>query len=174
MARSCRAPTLAGIGHTSDYHVRVASRIRDAHMGDLASLNHVYRRAALSNDADRALLLAHPEVLELTAASLTMGRTRVAAIEGRIVGYATSSVHGDRLELDTLFVDPDLRRRGIARDLVMDAVAFAQAGRVYHIEVTANVHAAAFYDQMGFVEISVIDTPLGVPAARLRRPAFGD
>ena len=151
----------------------MAWTIRDARVGDLDALNHVYRRAALSNPGDRAILLARPEALEVTAASLTIGRTRVAAIGGRVVGYVTSSLHGDRLELDALFVDPDHRRRGIAHDLVMDAVAFAQAGEVDQIEVTANPDAVAFYDQMGFMEIGVVDTPLGVPATRLRRPVSG-
>ena len=165
---------MAGVELTGDYHSRVSWTIREADSGDLDPLSRVYRRAALSNDGDRALLLARPGVLELSVASLAMGRTRVATVEGRIVGFATSSVHGDRLELDALFVDPDSRRRGIARDLVLDAVAFARTRGVDHIEVIANAHAAAFYDHMGFVRIDVVDTPLGVTAARLRRPTSGE
>ena len=150
---------------------RVEWAIRDARIEDLVSLNHVYRRSALSNVDDRALLLAHPEVLELTADSLTTGRTRVVAVEESVVGFATTSLHDDRLELDDLFVDPDWWRRGIARDLVSDASAIARASGVDHIEVTANDHAAGFYERTGFVKIGVASTPLGVPAARLRRPA---
>jgi len=149
---------------------RVRWVIRNARVEDLASLNDVYRRSALSNDGDRALLLAHPEVLQLTADSLTTGRTRVATIEESVVGFATISLHDHWLELDDLFVDPDWGRRGIARDLVSDASAIARECGVDHIEVTANVHAAGFYERTGFSKIGVVSTPLGVPAARLRRP----
>ena len=40
--------------------------IRDATVEDLADVNDVLRRASLSNEGDPALLLAHPEVRELT------------------------------------------------------------------------------------------------------------
>src|SRR6476469_9362406 len=130
--------------------------IRDAEIADLAALNAVYRRSSLSNDGDRALLLAHPEVLVLTAASLAQGRIRVAAVERTVVGFATTSVHDDHLELDALFVDPDWMRRGIAQDLVLDAVAMARAVGLDRIEVTGNDHARAFYAQAGFVPIGVV------------------
>ena len=143
--------------------------IRDAEIDDLDALNDVYRRASLSNDGDRALLLAHPEVLVLSAASLAQGRMRVVAVERTVVGFATTSVHDHHLELDALFVDPDWMRRGIAHDLVRDAVAIARAVGLDRIEVTGNDHAREFYAQAGFVPFGVVDTPLGVPAARLRR-----
>jgi len=143
--------------------------MRDAGIDDLASLNDVYRRSSLSNEGDRALLLAHPEVLELTAASLTHGRIRVATADQTVVGFVTTSVHEDHLELDALFVDPDWMRQGIAQDMVLDAVAIARAIGLDRIEVTGNDHAREFYAQAGFVPIGVVDTPLGVPAARLRR-----
>ena len=143
--------------------------IRDAEIADLAALNAVYRRSSLSNDCDRALLLAHPEVLVLSAASLEQGRMRVAAVERTVVGFVTTSVHDDHLELDALFVDPDWMRRGIARDLVRDALAIARTVGLDRLEVTGNDHAREFYAQAGFVQIGVVDTPLGVQAARLRR-----
>ena len=143
--------------------------IRDAEIDDLGAVNAVYRRSSLSNDGDRALLLAHPEVLVLSGASLSHGRMRVVAVERTVVGFATTSVHDDHLELDDLFVDPDWMRRGIARDLVLDAVAMARALGLDRIEVTGNDHAREFYAQAGFVSIGVADTPLGVPAPRLRR-----
>jgi GNAT superfamily N-acetyltransferase len=143
--------------------------IRDADAHDLPDINDVFRRSSLSNERDRELLLAHPEVLQLTAASLTAGWTRVAIHEGRIVGFATTLVQGHALELDALFVDPDRMRQGIATALVMDAVSIARDHGVDHIEVTGNEHAMGFYEASGFEAIGVVDTPLGVPAARLRR-----
>jgi GNAT superfamily N-acetyltransferase len=123
----------------------------------------------MSNAGDRALLLAHPEVLLLSAASLAQGRMRVATVERTIVGFVTTSVHDGHLELDALFVDPGWMRQGIAQGLVLDAVAIARALGLRCIEVTGNDHAREFYAQAGFVPFGVVDTPLGVPAARLRR-----
>jgi ribosomal protein S18 acetylase RimI-like enzyme len=147
--------------------------IRDATADDRPAINAVYPRASLSNEGDRELLLAHPDVLELTEAELANGRTRVAVIDGRVVGFAQFVAHTDRLELDGLFVDPDHMRRGIARDLVLDAAAIGLADGLGHIEVTGNDHARGFYESMGFVGFGVEVTPLGVTAARLRRASSG-
>ena len=123
----------------------------------------------MSNDGDRDLLLAHPEVLELSVADLTVGRTRVALDGEHLVGFATTLAKDGAMELDALFVDPDRMRQGIATALVKDAVALAADQGLDHIEVTGNGHAIGFYLAAGFEVIGVVDTPLGVPAARLRR-----
>src|SRR5580704_5645333 len=64
-------------------------QIRDAVAGDLAVLRHVFRRSSLSNDEDRALLLSHPEVLELSDLAVTEARTRAAVCDDVIVGFAS-------------------------------------------------------------------------------------
>jgi ribosomal protein S18 acetylase RimI-like enzyme len=147
--------------------------LRDAQPGDQPALQVVFRQASLSNEEDRDLLLAHPEVLDLTVAELETGRTRVAVVEGCIVGFTRLRVHRDRLELDGLFVHPDHMRHGIGRDLVLDAAAIAQASGLDHIEVTANDHAVGFYERLGFAEIGTEVTPLGLTAKRMRRAASG-
>jgi hypothetical protein len=40
--------------------------IRAAVPGDMTALRDVFRKSSLSNDGDRANLLAHPDVLELS------------------------------------------------------------------------------------------------------------
>ena len=85
------------------------------------------------------------------------GRTRVAVAEGRIVGFAT--LVGN--ELEDLFTDPPWMRRGIATALVRDAAA-----TVDRIDVTANLHAQAFYEAVGFVDDGSAQTP-GGPARRM-------
>ena len=85
------------------------------------------------------------------------GRTRVAVVEGRIVGFAT--LVGN--ELEDLFTDPDWMRRGIATALVRDA-----ASTVDRIDVTANMHARAFYEAAGFVHDGHTQTP-GGPGHRM-------
>jgi GNAT superfamily N-acetyltransferase len=115
------------------------------------------RRAALTNDADRAWILANPQQAVLDEGPILAGRSRVAVVEGRAVGFAT--LVGN--ELEDLFVDPDWMRRGIAKALVRDAAA-----NVDRIDVTANMHAQAFYEAAGFVHDETVDTP-GGPAHRM-------
>ncbi len=142
---------------------------RLARDGDLDVLRDIYRRASLSNDGDRANLLASPAALHWDGDGIAVGRTRVATDgHGRILGFATVvSIEGG-LELEDLFVDPDAMRQGVASRLVLDAVVQATRDGVAWIEVTANLHAAKFYASAGFVRVGDEQTPFG-PAPRLRR-----
>jgi GNAT superfamily N-acetyltransferase len=129
--------------------------IRAAAPEDTAALRDLFRRSSLSNEGDRAALLAHPEALELSGAEA--GRTRVAVVDGRIVGFATL-VAG---ELEDLFVDPGWMRRGVGRALVADAAAVARAQGLERIEVTANDHALGFYESVGFVAEGRVELAFG-------------
>lgn len=131
--------------------------IRDSTPSDLPALRRIFRRATLTNESDREWIAAHPEEFEIDETNVIGGRTRVALAEGQIVGFAT--LVGN--ELEDLFTDPDWMRRGIATALVRDAAA-----TVDRIDVTANMHARAFYEAAGFV----LDGPQqtsGGPAHRM-------
>jgi GNAT superfamily N-acetyltransferase len=140
--------------------------IRDAEPADLAALRDVYRRASLSNEGDRANLLANPDALEFPGLGGDDRRTRVATADGRVVGFATSVPAGDVIELDDLFVDPGWMRRGAARALVLDAMAIARGLGTGRIEVTANQHALVFYRKAGFVADNEVRTRFG-PGIRM-------
>ena len=131
--------------------------IRDSTPADLSAVEGIFRRAALTNEGDREWISAHPEEFGIDQANVIEGRTRVAVVEGRIVGFAT--LVGN--ELEDLFTDPDWMRRGIATALVRDA-----ASTVDRIDVTANMHAQAFYEAAGFVLDGVTQTP-GGPGRRM-------
>jgi GNAT superfamily N-acetyltransferase len=139
--------------------------IRVAAPEDMRALRELFRRASVSNEGDRASLLAHPEALELSDRFVRDGLTRVAVVDGRIGGFATL----DGAELEDLFVDPDWVRRGIGRALVLDAVAVARASGLERLEVTANDHALGFYQSVGFVLDGTVETDFG-PASRMSRP----
>jgi GNAT superfamily N-acetyltransferase len=129
--------------------------IRTAVAADRPALQQVYRDASLSNVGDAPLLLARPEYLIFAGEGIADGRTFVAVIEERIVGFAT--IAGDD-ELEDLFVDPAWRRRGIARRLVEAVAGVAKGPRLW---VTGNPHALGFYLAAGFAEQERIATTLG-------------
>jgi GNAT superfamily N-acetyltransferase len=119
----------------------------------------VFRRASLTNEGDREWILANPDAFAVDEGPVLEGKTRVAVVDGRVVGFATLL----GTELEDLFVDPDWMRGGIATALVRDAVA---NGGVERIEATANGHALAFYERLGFVHDGPAETP-GGPAFRM-------
>src|SRR5262245_5338296 len=139
---------------------------RTATPDDLDALREVFWRASWSNEGDRELMLARLDEIVLDEANVHAGRTRVAIVDGTVVGFATL-VFGDVAELEDLFVDPDWMRRGIATALIEDAVAIARVRGVPRIEVTGNDHARAFYEAVGFVAVGTVDTPLGPLATRM-------
>jgi GNAT superfamily N-acetyltransferase len=57
-------------------------------------------------------------------------------------------------------------RNGVARQLILHIAAEAERQNVARIDVTANPHALAFYNAVGFVAGSPADTEFG-PAQRM-------
>jgi GNAT superfamily N-acetyltransferase len=128
-------------------------RIRFAVPADIGTLRRVFRQASLSNDGDRAKLLANPDALELSESCVREGRARVAVTsDGRIVGFATSLDGGDGLELEDLFVDPEWMTQGVGRALVNDVIETARR--------------RGFYEKVGFVVDRAVETRLG-PGSRM-------
>jgi GNAT superfamily N-acetyltransferase len=136
---------------------------------DLPAASSVYRSASLHNEGDRENLLAHPEYLVLGPEGLAEGRTYVAELDGRLVGFATwAEIAGQdsRRELEDLFTDPSHMRRGIASALVQHVTGVLRAGGVQHLEVSANPHALGFYHSAGFTECGVVETAF-YPGSRM-------
>ena len=65
----------------------------------------------VSNEGDRAFLHARPELLDTSDEHVLAGRTRLAELGGRVVGFATTVLGDSAAELEDLFVarhvDPD-------------------------------------------------------------------
>ena len=136
---------------------------------DLGVLRDLFRRSSLSNQYDRANLLASREALQWAGDGIAQRRTRVAVDgDGSILGFATAVEMGGGQELEDLFVDPDVMRQGVATQLVEEVVSEARRSGVPWIEVTGNQHAAEFYASAGFVRVGDEQTLFG-PAPRLRR-----
>jgi GNAT superfamily N-acetyltransferase len=147
--------------------------IRGAVSADLGAVREVFCRASLSNAGDRPALLANPEVLVWSGDSLVEGRTRVAVDEdGAVVGFATTLLIDGAVELEDLFVEPRRMRQGVARRLVDDVLSLARVLGVGSVLVTANPHALAFYEKVGFVPDGTAQTRFG-PAPRMRLDVAG-
>jgi GNAT superfamily N-acetyltransferase len=143
--------------------------LRDATLPDHQVLEDVFRRASLSNENDRDRLMEHPEWLALPTQGIREGRMRLAADEDNVVvGFATFHVNDGVAELEDLFVDPEHRRRGIAERLVLDISKRVRELGFETLEVTANPHAMAFYEYMGFATCGLVETEF-YPASRMKR-----
>lgn len=133
--------------------------IRDAAITDMDDLQGVFRRASLSNENDHGLLREHPEWLHLSDEGILQGRMRVAvADDGTVTGFATYVISGGIAELEDLFVDPPWMRQGIAAALVLDISARLGDLHFERLEVTANPHAMAFCQHLGFAADRIVET----------------
>ena len=143
--------------------------VRDALPADVPVVRDVFRAASWSNEGDRVLFAEHPEFLDWADDAVAEGRTRVASIDGLVVGFATYVAMDGRLEVEDLFVEPGAMRRGVARRLIDDLVAIGRDRGVAHLGVDANEHAVAFYRAVGFVPGDVVPLEHGT-ALRMALP----
>lgn len=77
--------------------------------------------------------------------------------EGRLVGFAITQVVLDEASLFNIAVDPDVQRRGYARQLLQHLIAELEKREVMTLwlEVRAsNLAAIALYEQLEFHQVS--------------------
>jgi len=83
----------------------------------------------------------------------------VAALgpDGRLAGYALATVVADQGEILNLAVEPDVRRRGLGRELLASLLAMfrREAVATVHLEVRqSNATALGLYARFGFRQVS--------------------
>jgi N-acetylglutamate synthase-like GNAT family acetyltransferase len=136
--------------------------IRRAENSEKKELEDLQLRASLTNAGDREALLANPDAIELPVAQIAAGGVFVAELGGKIVGFAAVEPREDgESELDALFVDPDMRRQGIARALVTYCADFARTRESAFLYVVGNPHAREFYEACGFAMVGTTETRFG-------------
>lgn len=136
--------------------------IRRATIFEQKELEDLQLRASLTNADDRDALLAHPDAIELPVAQIAAGGVFVAEWRGTIVGFAAVEPRADgESELDALFVEPNMRRRGIARSLVAYCAKVARTRESAFLYVVGNPHAKEFYAACGFNSIGTSETRFG-------------
>lgn len=153
--------------------------ITDATVDDLADIARLETRC-LGADAWSEALVRDGLVGRLPTIAYVVARAEDPA-PGPVVGYAVASYVGDVAELQRIAVDPDVRRRGVASELLDEVVARARtagADRVLLEVREGNAGAIAFYAARGFAEIDrrpryyrdgataiVMVRPVGAPPA---------
>jgi GNAT superfamily N-acetyltransferase len=145
--------------------------VRPATIDERGELEALQWRASLVWEEYRDALLAHPDAIELPGEQIVEGRTIVAEVESRIVGFAVvlPRMDGDA-ELDGLFVEPSIWRAGIGTRLIRDAEILAADGGAKFLHVVANPLAEGFYCSCGFVPIGEESTRFGL--AHMMRKAI--
>jgi GNAT superfamily N-acetyltransferase len=124
--------------------------IRNAILSEKAALEDLQLRASLTNEGDREALLANPDAIDLPIGQIASGDVFVPELSGCIAGFAALQPRPDGdAELDGLFVEPDIRRRGVGRSLI-------------------EPHAEQFYLSCGFNPFGLTETRFG-PAQLMRR-----
>lgn len=145
--------------------------IRLAHPDDRLNLIELQRRASLVWEDTRQKLLDDPGIIDLDEEMLANNEVFVAEIAGRIVGFATIVAHeGNDAELEGLFVEPALWRKGIGRALVQQVEREAMAWGASRLHVMANQNALGFYTAMGFSKIGERKTQLGPVGLLMAKP----
>ena len=140
-----------------------ALTIRLARTDEHAALEDLQRRASLALPEYSKQLQAHPDAIHLPPAQIANGQVFVAELEGSIAGFA--ALVG--AELDGLFVEPGLWRRGIGRALADKATQEAR-NKGLTLTVIAAPAAKAFYESCGFAFEGDAVTRFG-PALRMSK-----
>ena len=143
--------------------------IRPARPDEQTMLESLQRRASLSNPGDRDALLATPDAIALPIEQIAEGCVFVAERDGVVAGFAAVVPRPDGgAELDALFVEPQLWKQGIGRELVEHVADVARMRTASFLHVIGNPHAKAFYVSCGFSVTGTIDTRFGVGLAMRR------
>ena len=100
----------------TDVTIRLAAR------DEKKALEDLQRQASLVWEEYREELLAYRDAIELPLEHLNAGHTYVAEGDGQILGFCVVLPRPDGdADLDGLFVEPAIWRRGIGRRLVPEA-----------------------------------------------------
>jgi putative acetyltransferase len=156
--------------------------IRAATTEDVPALQDLWREFAAEipdlphrdEDLDEEL----QEIADLVGGE---GIALVAEVDGKAVGVALGRRTGAKVaELRDLFVQPEARGAGLARELMREFVAQAGAGGAEMVELdvlASNAEARTIYERWGF---KPIELTLGAPVAQLDQrlapadgPTFG-
>jgi len=124
---------------------------------DLSRLNNKFREFALS------------QVPDLPAESEDKPFLFSAYKSSEFVGGISGSVYWNGLEIDTLWVDENYRRRGVGNSLLNEAESFALENDAV-VSFLKTVDAKAFYEKAGYeVYGQLQDRPIGTVLYHMKK-----
>lgn len=143
--------------------------IRPAIPAERRTLEALQWRASLGNEGDRDALLRHPDAIDLPLEQIAAGGVFVLEQDGAIVGFAAILPRDDGdIDLDALFVEPGMQRRGIGRKLIDHCAERARSMGSRALHVVGNIHAKEFYLTCGFTLVGSFETRFG-PGLLMRK-----
>src|SRR5262245_2549650 len=133
-----------------------------AGLAERLALEALQWRASLVSDEYREALIAHPDAIQLPAAHITEGSTLVANLAWARAGFVVVLRRPDvDADLDGLFIEPALWRRGIGTRLVQAAEILAASCGARCLHVMTAPQALAFYGACGFRSVGETQTRFG-------------
>ena len=143
--------------------------VRPARPDEQRTLESLQWRASLNNPGDRDALLANPDAIAVPVEQISTGCVYVAECDGAVAGFAAVVARPDGdVELDALFVEPLLWKRGIGRRLVDHVSEVARVSAARFLHVIGNPHAEGFYVACDFRVTGTVETRFGVGLAMRR------
>ena len=140
---------------------------RLARPNERLDLEELMYRASTAVPDYREQLEENPEAIDLPLARIECGQVIVAeGVEGT-AGFIVRVIDDDQAELDGLFVEPHLWRRGVGRTLV-ELAAHEALREGLSLTVVAAPGARGFYEKCGFAVEGDAVTRFG-PALRKSR-----
>ena len=129
-----------------------AEVIRAARADELALLSSLAFRSKASWGYSADFMEACRE--ELTVPEHLLGHVFVVESSGEIAGfYSLLPLSDSRVELGHLFVEPDLMRTGLGRQMIGDAIRRARVRRCAALVIQGDPNAADFYTRCGAAKI---------------------
>lgn len=141
--------------------------IRLARPNERLDLEELQHRSSRALPAYREQLDANPEAIDLPLEQVERGEISVAEGVDGIAGFAVVVIEGDTAEIDGLFVEPHLWRRGVGTALIEAATHDARRAGL-SLTVVAAPEAVQFYERCGFTAEGGVETRFG-PAVRMSR-----
>lgn len=126
------------------------TRIRCARADEANALTELAMRSKASWGYDAAFMNACRRELTLTAEDVASGLTYVLEVDHAIRGfYALSWASHKRMQLDHLFLEPRVLRKGYGTALFTHAAERAREAGALVLEILSDPFAEAFYRSQG-------------------------
>ena len=151
--------------------------IRRGRPEEAAQLRDLAHRSKAHWPYSAEFLAALEPLLQLDPVDVASHEVWVLEVDGVVGGWHRVSLHGERAELEDLWLEPPLIGAGLGRLLFEHAVGVATATGATRLEWDAEPYAEGFYRAMGGEEIgrspSAAQAGRTLPRMRLTLPQPG-